>query len=257
MDAPATGSKAKSLGALAGSTGFVVASLAAITALFAGLGTRWGWWEYRTGFAILTFAVWVGLAAAVISLVGVVIALRFTLRRALIFGIHGLIIGALVFGVPWFLVHEGRKLPPIHDITTDTEDPPAFVAVLPLRKDSPNTVEYAGAELAAQQKKGYPDLAPAILPMPQRAAFELALDVARRSGWEIVAAAPGDNRIEATATTDWFGFKDDIVIRIKPKDTGSRVDVRSVSRVGRSDLGTNARRIREYLRQLTAGQTTP
>ncbi|MDB5808847.1 MAG: hypothetical protein JWN94_969 [Betaproteobacteria bacterium] len=257
MDAPVSASKPRSLGALAGTAGFALASLTGFVALFAGLGTRWGWWDYRTGFSILTVAVWSGLIAAAISVVAIANALRHGPRRALIFGIHGLIIGALVFGVPWFVVHEGRKLPPIHDITTDTEDPPAFVAVLPLRKDSPNTVEYGGAELAAQQKKGYPDLGPATLPMPPRAAFELALDVARRSGWEIVAAAAGDNRIEATATTDWFGFKDDIVIRIKPKDAGSRVDVRSVSRVGRSDLGTNARRIREFLRQLTAGKTNP
>ena len=92
------------------------------------------------------------------------------------------------------------------------------------------------------------------MPVPPRAAFELALDTARRSGWEIVAAVPEENRIEATATTDWFGFKDDIVIRIKPAGTGSRVDMRSVSRVGRSDLGTNARRIRDFLRQLSGGK---
>jgi uncharacterized protein (DUF1499 family) len=171
-----------------------------------------------------------------------------------VFGIHGLIIGALVFGVPSYLVNEGRKLPPIHDITTDTDDPPAFVAVLPLRKNAPNPAQYAGAELAAQQKQGYPGLAPLVLPIPPRATFDLALDIARRAGWEIVAAVPEDNRIEATATTDWFGFKDDIVIRIKPAGTGSRVDMRSVSRVGRSDLGTNARRIRDFLRQLSAGK---
>lgn len=254
MNAPDTAPQKNRLGAIAAGAGFGIAFVTAIAALLAGLGTRWGWWDYRTGFLILRFAVWGGLAAAIISLYAIVIALRHRLRRAIVFGIHGLIIGALVFGVPTYLVNEGRKLPPIHDITTDTENPPVFVAVLPLRKDAPNTVEYGGPELAAQQKKGYPELAPAVLPMPPRAAFELALEAARRSGWEIVAAVPDDNRIEATATTDWFGFKDDIVIRIRPVNGGSRVDMRSVSRVGRSDLGTNARRIREYLRQLTAAK---
>src|SRR3954463_7082888 len=171
MNAPDTLPKNK-LGTITASAGFGIAFIAAIGALLAGLGTRWGWWDYRTGFSILRFAVWDGLAAAIISLYAMVVALRNRRRRAIVFGIHGLIIGALVFGVPTYLVNEGRKLPPIHDITTDTEDPPAFAAVLPLRKDSPNTVEYGGADLAAQQKKGYPDLAPAVLPMPPRAAFE-------------------------------------------------------------------------------------
>lgn len=238
---------------MAANAGFGIAFIAAIAALLAGLGTRWGWWDYRSGFLILRCAVWAGLGAIAISLYAIVMALRHRLRRASVFSIHGLIIGALVFGVPWYLVNEGRKLPPIHDITTDTERPPAFVAVLPLRQDAPNTAQYGGAELAAQQKQGYPDVVPALLAVPPRAAFDLALDVARKSGWEIVAAVPDDNRIEATATTDWFGFKDDIVIRVKPANGGSRVDMRSVSRVGRSDLGANARRIRDFMRELTAG----
>jgi uncharacterized protein (DUF1499 family) len=238
---------------MAANAGFGLAFIAAIAALLGGLGTRWGWWDYRTGFLILRYAVWAGLAAVVISLYATVVALRRHLRRALVFGIHGLIIGALVFGVPWYLVNEGRKLPAIHDITTDTEDPPAFVAVLPLRQAAANTAQYGGAELAAQQKKGYPDIVPAVLALPPRAAFDRALDIARKSGWEIVAAVPESNRIEATATTDWFGFKDDIVIRISPANRGSRVDMRSVSRVGRSDLGANARRIRDFMQQLNAG----
>ena len=249
----ADATKKKGGRAIWASVGFGIALVSGIAALLAGLGTRWGWWDYRTGFFILGGAAWSGLASAAISLFAIYIALREGQRRAIVFSIHGLIIGALVFGVPWYLLNEGRKLPPIHDITTDTGNPPRFVAVLPLRKDAPNTAEYAGAELAAQQKKGYPDLAPATLKTPPRATFDRALEIARASGWEIAAAVPQENRIEATATTDWFGFKDDVVIRIAPAGSGSRVDVRSVSRVGKSDLGANARRIREFLRQLTAG----
>jgi uncharacterized protein (DUF1499 family) len=253
MDNPDATPK-RNIGVILAGAGFGLAFGAGIAALFAGLGTRWGWWDYRSGFLILTCAAWSGVAAVALSLYAMVIALRDRLRRAIVFGIHGMVVGALVFGVPWYLLHEGRKLPPIHDITTDTEQPPGFVAVLPLRKNAPNTTEYGGAELAAQQKKGYPDIAPATLPLPPRAAFDLALALARTAGWEIVAAVPEDNRIEATATTDWFGFKDDMVIRIRPADGGSRVDMRSVSRVGRSDLGANARRIREFLRQLAAAK---
>ena len=253
MDNPDT-RKIPARGLLTAGLGFGLALVAAIAALLAGLGTRWGWWDYRTGFLVLTVATWSGLAAAAVSLFAILTGLRATHRRALVFGIHGLIVGGLVFGVPWYLVHEGRKLPPIHDITTDTVNPPRFVAVLPLRKNAANTAEYGGAELAAQQKKGYPDLAPATVNMPPRAAFDRALETARAAGWEIVAAVPEENRIEATATTAWFGFKDDVVIRITPSGSGSRVDVRSVSRVGRSDLGANARRISEFVRSLTAAK---
>ncbi|MGH7421143.1 MAG: DUF1499 domain-containing protein, partial [Candidatus Rokuibacteriota bacterium] len=79
-----------------------------------------------------------------------------------------------------------------------------------------------------------------------------AVDVARGLGWEIVAVAPAEGRLEATDRTPWFGFRDDVVVRVRPDGAGSRVDVRSVSRVGRSDLGTNARRIRGFLEALRA-----
>lgn len=232
---------------------FAVASM--FVELMAGPGTRWGWWDYRIGFSIIRWTVWCGLAAAAISLLAVIVAAREGLRRGIVFGVHGLIIGALGFGVPWYVISEGHKVPPIHDISTDTDNPPHFVAVLPLRRNAANTAAYGGPELAAQQKRGYPDLAPAQLDLPPRAAFDRALNVARASGWEIVAAVPQENRIEATATTLWFGFKDDIVIRITPYGNGSRVDVRSVSRVGRSDLGTNAKRIRQFLKDLSASKS--
>ncbi len=89
-----------------------------------------------------------------------------------------------------------------------------------------------------------------MLPLPPPQAFEQALRMARDMGWTIVDSNPGEGRIEATDMTFWFGFKDDIVIRIVPAAQGSRVDVRSVSRVGRSDVGTNAKRIRKFLKKL-------
>jgi len=140
-----------------------------------------------------------------------------------------------------------RNKPPIHDITTDTADPPPFVAIVPLRRDARNPVEYGGPAVAAQQREAYPDIAPLSLPVPPAQAFERAERAARGQGWEIVAAVPAEGRIEATDTTRWFGFKDDVVIRVRPEGAGSRVDVRSVSRVGRGDVGTNARRIGQFL----------
>ena len=106
--------------------------------------------------------------------------------------------------------------------------PPRFVSVVPLRAGAPNPVEYGGPEIAAQQRQGYPDLQPLSLPLPPNQAFDRALATARMMGWEIVASDPPSGRIEATDTTFWFGFKDDVVIRVAPAPNGSRVDVRSL-----------------------------
>lgn len=138
----------------------------------------------------------------------------------------------------------------IHDITTDTENPPVFVSILALRKDAPNSATYGGPEIAAQQHAAYPDIRPLVSDLPPERAFERSRSVARQMGWDIVDENPAEGRIEATATTRWFGFKDDVVVRIAPAaGDGSRVDIRSVSRVGRSDVGTNARRIRTFLKK--------
>ena len=105
--------------------------------------------------------------------------------------------------------------------------------------------------IAAQQQAAYADLRPIVLNVSLEQAFSKALATARDMGWEIVEAKPAEGRIEATDTTFWFGFKDDVVVRVVPADQGSRIDVRSVSRVGKSDVGTNARRIRAYLERMT------
>jgi uncharacterized protein (DUF1499 family) len=162
----------------------------------------------------------------------------------------GLLIGLAIIAVPLQWMRTAQRVPPIHDITTDTEDPPSFVKVLERRKDAANPAEYGGPALAAQQKEGYPSLGPLTLSLPPDQAFQHALLTAAESGWEVVDANLIEGRIEATDTTFWFGFKDDIVIRIAPTAGGSRVDVRSVSRVGKSDVGTNAKRIENYLKRL-------
>jgi uncharacterized protein (DUF1499 family) len=159
-------------------------------------------------------------------------------------------VGVAAAVVPLQLLRTARAVPPIHDITTDTADPPAFEAVLPLRADASNPVEYAGEEVAEQQRQAYPEVQPLLLDDPPARAFERALAAARDMGWEIVDADPGRGRIEATDTTLWFGFKDDVVVRVRPDGNGSRIDVRSLSRIGGSDLGANAARIRAYLARL-------
>jgi uncharacterized protein (DUF1499 family) len=139
------------------------------------------------------------------------------------------------------------SVPPIHDITTDTANPPVFVAIAPLRAEAPNGVEYKAEDNAAQQQEAYPDIEPLVTDVPPAEMFSRAEATARAMNWEIVATSPEEGRIEATDTTMWFGFKDDVVIRITPEGEGSRLDIRSMSRVGKSDIGKNAERIRAFL----------
>jgi Protein of unknown function (DUF1499) len=162
----------------------------------------------------------------------------------------GLLLAGVTVGLPYRFSQIAKRVPPIHDITTDMTDPPAFVAVLPLRASATNSAVYAGDSIAALQRAAYPDVQPLVLPVPPLAAFERAVAAANAMGWEIVAGDSPSGRLEATATTTWFGFKDDVVVRIRAEGGGSRIDVRSVSRVGRSDVGANAARITRYLREL-------
>lgn len=228
----------------------LIAFGSAAVAILAGFGSRAGWWHFRTGFQMLAWAAYGGLGSAVLGLAGGLASLWQGPRRGAWYALMALFIGLLVVGVPWRMRQTASQVPPIHDITTDTENPPRFVAMLPLRTDAPNSADYGGPEIAKKQHAAYPDLSPAFLPLPRPTAFALALQTAKEMGWDIVAADQEEGRIEASDTTFWFGFKDDVVVRIHANGDGSLIDVRSVSRVGTSDVGTNARRIRAYLRKL-------
>ena len=142
---------------------------------------------------------------------------------------------SLLIGVPSAFVLSARGQPAIHDITTDPDNPPAFVAILPLRTGAANPPEYGGGVVAAQQRRAYPDIQPLTLRVRKDEAFDRALAAVRALGWDVVADDRQSGRIEAVDTTFWFGFKDDVVIRIAeaPANGGTRVDVRSKSRVGR------------------------
>lgn len=165
----------------------------------------------------------------------------------------GLVLGIIAAGLPLHSINTARHSP-IHDVSTDTVNPPQFVAVLPLRAaaKAANSTDY-DAKTAQLQKETYPDIGPFHLDAPPAQAFDRALAAARSMNWEIVASDPTQGRIEATATTFWFGFKDDVVVRIAAEGAGSRLDVRSLSRIGQSDVGANAARIRDYLAKVKAG----
>jgi uncharacterized protein (DUF1499 family) len=141
---------------------------------------------------------------------------------------------------------------PIHDISTDTADPPQFIAVAELRGPNDNPVAYAGAETAALQAVAYPDIQTLVFSDSPAVIFDTALATAASMGWEIIASDIDTGHIEATATTPYVGFKDDVVIRVRSRNAETLVDVRSKSRFGRGDMGVNARRIREYSDKLLA-----
>jgi uncharacterized protein (DUF1499 family) len=231
-------------------SGFLLALLAGAVLLLAGISNHLHWLDFRPALTLFRWAAYGGAAAAVLSLLGVILARPGSTRRGFSLAVLGLVMSLVVVGIPWRWWQKVQRVPFIHDITTDLESPPVFVAVLPLRADAPNSAEYGGPEIAAQQRTGYPELGPLPLQVPPQQAFERALAAARAMGWEIVANEPAEGRIEATATTFWFGFKDDVVVRVTPTDGGSRIDVRSVSRVGRSDVGANAERITAYLARI-------
>jgi len=222
-----------------------VGCLAFLLLAIAGPGSRAGVWQFPTGFQLIRWGFYLGAATCMLVLVGLAFS-RPLSRSAPLLGLALLLGGTAAF-LPYYWLRQAKGLPPIHDVTTDLDDPPTFVDVLPLRAQAPNPATYGGAKVAAAQRTGYPDITGLELPVPSAAAFHRSVDAARKMGWEIVATDSATGRVEATATTPWFGFKDDVVVRVRPAASGSRVDVRSVSRVGGSDIGTNAKRIRSYL----------
>ena len=163
-----------------------------------------------------------------------------------------LFIGLAILAYPAYLAVRAYRLPTINDITTDPIDPPRFEAIARLRSRDANPIAYAGLRAAELQRAAYPDIEPLLLNVTPQQAYDTALAIITRRKWRIVdarAPQPGrrDGLIEAVARTPIMGFRDDIVVRIRPAPDGARVDARSASRYGRGDLGVNARRIRALL----------
>lgn len=239
----------------------LAATLAAVAVVLLALGPigwRAGWWQFRFAFqALMPWAGYCGIAALAVAAVALLVARSRIEWRGVALAIVAFAAGLLIAYVPWHYDRLRTSVPPIHDITTDPDNPPAFAAVVAVRAaEGGNSVTYEGDKIAAQQRQADPDIAPLSLALPRDAAFNRALDVAQRMGWTIVADDDAAGRIEASDRSRWFGFTDDIVIRISPSGSGSRVDVRSSSRLGRSDFGVNAARVRNYLGALrTAAET--
>ena len=181
-----------------------------------------------TAFMLLRYAAFVAAGSVVLNILFFVFKRPSGAKAGLT--VVSVIAAAIAFYLPYSQYQVAQSVPPIHDISTDLTNPPEFVAIAPLRADAPNPVEYAGPETAEQQREAYPDLETYTTQQDVDALFAKALQVANNMGWEIFEADEDAGRIEATDTTTWFGFKDDVVIRIQTVDGETQLDIRSKSR---------------------------
>jgi uncharacterized protein (DUF1499 family) len=199
------------------------------------------------------------ILAFIVGLVGYLGGRRGSIAAPRGAGVAVILAGIVTLFAGFFILH-ARGAPPIHDITTDLEDPPTFKDVLALRTaaGAQNPPDYrrvqnsrgVDLDVSAAQRSAYPGIRSFDTAEQPARALQLAEQAARKLGWDIVAIAPAEGRLEATDTTLYFGFKDDVVVRVRPTAQGSRVDVRSESRVGLGDAGTNAKRTAKFLATL-------
>jgi uncharacterized protein (DUF1499 family) len=221
-----------------------------------------------TGFQPALLALALGLLLLVVGALCAIVGLLVANAKGTPMGKGAAALGILVaLGIIGYLLswlRSGMGVPPIHEISTDLASPPPFVAIKDIRNANPglNPVEYVAEQkgrtgtvsVPDAQRKAYPDIQPLVLEgLPPDQAFARVEAAVRALGWEVVAAVPADGRVEATDTTRFFGFKDDVVVRLRAEAGGTRIDVRSKSRVGLGDAGTNARRVRALLERVRAG----
>jgi len=220
-----------------------------ITFLFSGYGYQWDIWPLGLAFTLLRYSAYAAIAVSVISLISIWF-LRKSRARAISYAVIAFLFTGIISGTALYWQHRAQSVPPIHDITTDFDNPPEFVAMVRLRADAPNPHEY-DAEQASSQRQAYPQIEPLYIDYELQEVMDVAVMIVTQRGWELVAINRNDGRIEATEKLPWFGFKDDVVLRfIEDEEGHTRVDMRSKSRVGRSDLGVNARRIHQFLNEL-------
>ncbi|WP_299188834.1 DUF1499 domain-containing protein [uncultured Psychrobacter sp.] len=208
---------------------------------------KFGILDLGTAFAGFKFGMFAGIAALI--LLGIqVFFKRDTVRLSS--ALTAVVLAAVAIITPLSMMNTAKSVPPIHDVSTDLITPPEFVAIAPIRADAPNPVEYAGEETAEQQRKAYPELQTLTYTQSKSELIKATEQAADNLGWELISTDTSAGIVEATDTTMWFGFKDDVVIRVTDEGSERLVDIRSKSRVGGSDLGTNAERIRNFIKEL-------
>ena len=235
-----------------------------LLALAGPIATWIGMADFRMGFGLLQIVnAWSDWVAGITLLVAIGIFVYARNKQlgkgGFLAGIAlvGSVIGGLGYIVPeTFRPPEGT--PAIHDIATNPDAPLQYITIAPLRADAANNMEYGvmpgmePEEHKRLQREAYPDIVPQEFSDSVSEVFDRALAAAQSMGWEIVSADAQIGRIEATDTTFWFRFKDDVVIEVTPtaNGNGSVLNARSLSRVGRSDVGKNAERLREFFELL-------
>lgn len=235
-----------------------------LVTLAAAAGIWLNMWDFRKGFDLLRFGndygdvvAWTCLGLTIVIILAAKLWNTGNALRVGMLAATGTLIAGIAYSIPEsFRPPEGVNYPAIHDISTDLISPPEFIAVLPARADSPNTVVYGGSanmtreRLVELTREAYPDLVPRYYPESKDAVFERALNVVSELGWQLISADKAAGRIEATATTFWFRFKDDVVITFANDNGQTLVNARSLSRVGVSDVGANALRLRKFFELL-------
>jgi len=221
--------------------------IAFLLVVLAGPLYKFGIIELGTAFTGFKFGVYAGIAALVLLALQIIVKRKtVTLGSAVV----AVAFSAVAIAMPLNMMNEAKNVPPIHDISTDLVNPPEFVAIAPLRADAPNPVAYDGIETTEQQRESYPELQTLTYPQPKSELVATVEQAVKNLGWELVNTDTSQGIIEATDTTMWFGFKDDVVVRINDQGGESVVDIRSKSRVGGSDLGKNAERIHTLIDEL-------
>ena len=222
----------------------IAAALAVAAAVLGPFLARSGLVPSSLGEGIFRAAVPLALAAVVLA----ILAVRRSRRRFGGLVVIGVAVAAAALPIRIWVA--ARSAPPIHDVTTDLDNPPRYVAVARLRVPPANSIDYGGEPVATQQRASYADLRPLIVHAAPPRVLAMAADTARAEGWTVLAQDIGFGdlgRLEATDTSFLFARLDDVVVRIVPHPAGSRVDVRSSAREGGADEGRNARRVRRFL----------
>jgi len=204
-------------------------------------------------FRIFNIAALIGLGLAALGLLLTLIAAFMRVAPAWKRGLVMILIGVLPLGTVIMTIGPERFFAPrtpIHDISTDTTTPPLFIKAYTSDAPRRNSLDYGGDEIANQQLAAYPDIKPILSKLGPNLASNKVVQMISDLGWELTNVDLNDGIIEAYDTTRVFGFIDDVVIRVQAQDTGSLIDIRSVSRVGRGDAGQNAARIRKFTRAL-------
>lgn len=231
----------------------VLTFICLIGALSSGLGVRFEWWDFRVGFSVLKWSAYLVGVPLVIAVIGAVSA-KLTGGKLLSYQLVLVAVICIgVLAVPYKARQEFRKYPTLADATTSFEDPPAFVDLVATRTaTAANPLEYRAGDAIEKQQAYFPGLTTWESTKSPGEIINHAASIAEDIGMHIAAVAPEEGRLEATDTTFWFRFKDDVVVRARLSASGAtQVDIRSASRVGYLDGGVNAKRVQRFLAELS------